>query len=78
MYSVYNLDASELDENFWKGIKKQCAGKHIEITVETLDDNMDTTEFLLSDPENKKQLLKSIKNVEERKNLVEVSWDDIK
>lgn len=67
MYSVYRLNANELNMNFIKGLKKIFKDKDIEIIISEYND----TEYLLKDPENKNRLLEAISNVDNRKNLVE-------
>jgi antitoxin YefM len=46
--------------------------RQIEIVVSSVDE----TDYLLSNEANRSHLLRAIKNVEERKNLVEVNLED--
>jgi antitoxin YefM len=68
MYTTYHLNVNELNNNFIKSIKQLFKDKDIEITVSDFDE----TEYLLSSPENKKRLLESLDNVNNRRNLIEV------
>lgn len=74
METVFHLNARELDEKFLEGLKKLFEDKNIIISVEEI---VDTTDYLLSDPERKERLFKS---TEEAKNgeLIAVNLDDYK
>jgi antitoxin YefM len=69
MYSTYRVKANEINKNFWEGIKEMFKDREIEIVVQDVEDE---TEYLLKTDANKKHLLKAVKNVENRTNLVEV------
>ena len=71
MYTTFHIRANELDDNFLKGIKKIFKSKRISITVE---EDLDETDYLLSNPSNKKILEKSLKNAEAGR-LTEVNID---
>ena len=71
MYTTFHIRANELDDNFLKGIKKIFKSKRISITVE---EDLDETDYLLSNPSNKKILEKSLKNAETGR-LTEVNID---
>ncbi|HEY9809150.1 MAG TPA: hypothetical protein V6D13_07390 [Halomicronema sp.] len=73
MSTVYRLKASELDSNFLEEIKAAFGDKEIEIIVSQFDE----TEYLLQSEVNKTQLLKAIKNVKKKQNLVEVNLQDL-
>ena len=64
MVTSFHIKASELDENFIKGIKAIYKSKNISIIVE---EEQDTTEYLLSTEANRKHLSKSIKNTKKGK-----------
>jgi antitoxin YefM len=64
MYTSFHIKASELDENFLKGLKTMFKNKRIAITVE---EEMDETEYLLSTEANRKHLDDAIKNVKKGK-----------
>ena len=61
MYTSFHLKASELDENFLKSVKALFKSKTISIIIE---EEQDTTEYLLSTEANRKHLEESIKSKE--------------
>jgi hypothetical protein len=64
MYTVYKINADELNENFIASIKAQFQHKDIEIAIcETAQAEQDETDYLLRDPANKARLLEAIDNV---------------
>ncbi len=69
MYTIYQLDAGELDEAFLEALRTLFHGKRIEITVAELDE----TEYLLRSEANRERLLAAINNVENGRDLVETS-----
>jgi hypothetical protein len=64
MVTSIHIKASELDEKFIKGIKAIYKSKKISITIE---EEQDTTEYLLSTEANRKHLEKAVKNVKKGK-----------
>ena len=61
MQSTFTLRKDELNMDFLKGLKKMFSGKILNITVsDNKTDEQDETEYLLSNPEIKARLLKSI------------------
>lgn len=61
MQSTFTLRKDELNMDFLKGLKKMFSGKILNITVsDNKTDEQDETEYLLSNPETKARLLKSI------------------
>ncbi len=73
----YTLPADELNEAFLAKLRKSFSGKKVEITVTELDE-ADETDYLLRSHINREQLLRSIKDVEEGKNLIEVDMNSFK
>ena len=79
MQSVYRVNASELDDRFLESLKALFGDRQIEIVVSSVDE----TDYLLNNeanrwqslPERESHLLRAIKNVERRKNLVEVNLE---
>lgn len=74
METTFHLNANELNTDFLEAVKKLFGGKDIIISVTS---EADTTEYLLSDPERKQMLLKSIQEVEAEK-LISVNLDDFR
>ena len=72
MQSVYRVNASELDDRFLESLKALFGDRQIEIVVSSVDE----TDYLLGNEANRSHLLRAIKNIEERKNLVEVNLED--
>jgi antitoxin YefM len=60
MHTIYQSNANELDESLVESIKTLYKDKEIEITVAEIDE----TEYLLRNPENRAQLLRAIERVE--------------
>jgi antitoxin YefM len=73
MSTVYRLKASELDRNFLEKIKALFGDKEIKIVVTEFDE----TEYLLNSENNKNRLLRSVENIKEAQNLVEVNLQDL-
>ncbi|OGU40284.1 MAG: hypothetical protein A2X61_09780 [Ignavibacteria bacterium GWB2_35_12] len=68
MLTSYTINADELPGNFVDIVKESYKGKKIEITISEYNE----TDYLLQSPKNREILLKSVKNINSRKNLVEV------
>lgn len=63
MYTVYRLNADELDAQFLKALKALFKNKEIEIAVcETEQSAEDETAYLLRSPANRQRLLKAIES----------------
>ncbi len=73
MYTSFHIKANELDEKFLKSIKTLFKSKEIFITIE---DEPDTTEYLLSTEANRKHLKKSLTEAKKGK-LVKVNLDKL-
>ena len=74
MLTTYKLKASEIDQSVIKTIQDLFKDKEIEIIVHEVEDD---TEYLLKSSKNKAHLLDAIANVEQGKNLKEVSVSDL-
>ena len=66
MYTIYRLNADELDGKFIDSLKSAFGHKQIEITVSEADE----TDYLLRSPVNREHLLKAVGDVEAGLNLV--------
>lgn len=73
MYTSFIVKANELDEKFLKSIKTLFKSKTISITIE---DEPDTTEYLLSTEANRKHLKESLAEAKKGK-LVKVNLDKL-
>ena len=74
MYSTYKLNADELTNDILNSIKSAYQHKEIEIIVQDIQDE---TEYLLSTEANKEHLLKSIKEISNKDNLVSVKLEEL-
>ena len=74
MYTIYRLNADELDGRFLRALKAMFKNKEIEIVVcEAAQSEEDETAYLLKSPANRERLLKAIENVAQDRNLVTVN-----
>ena len=77
MYTLYKLNADELDDRFLESLKAQFQHKAIEISVcEAEQSSEDETVYLLKSPANRDRLLTAIANVEAGNNLTNVDLTD--
>ncbi|MCX7110767.1 MAG: hypothetical protein NTX45_11690 [Proteobacteria bacterium] len=77
MYTLYKLNADELDSRFLESLKAQFQHKFIEIAVCEADQTSeDETAYLMKSPANREHLLAAIANVESGQNLIEVDPAD--
>ncbi len=76
MDTLVRTNADELNSSLIDFIKSSFKGKRIAVHI--YEDEMDETEYLLSDPQHKKELLQSIKEVEEGKNMKVYTIEDLK
>ncbi|MEI8133610.1 MAG: hypothetical protein WCH46_00870 [bacterium] len=76
MTTTFRVHASELDQDFFERLKAMFNGKEIEIIVHEKHD-MDETDYLLSDPENRTHILDSHARVGRREGLVEVDINSL-
>jgi antitoxin YefM len=66
MYTIYRLNADELDSKFIETLKSTFGHKQIEIAVSETDE----TDYLLRSPKNREHLLKAVTDVEAERNIV--------
>ncbi len=64
MQITFTLRKDELNMDFLKGLKKMFSGKTLNMTVSDNKDEIDETEYLLSNPVNKQMLLDGIAAIE--------------
>ncbi|MDD5035971.1 MAG: hypothetical protein PHE55_14570 [Methylococcaceae bacterium] len=77
MYTLYKLNADDLDERFLESLKAQFQHKTIEISVCEADQSSeDETIYLLKSPANRERLLKAIANAESGHDLISVDTSD--
>jgi antitoxin YefM len=71
MYTVFHVNANELDDEFLASLKNLFRDKEIEIVISEVDE----TAYLLKTEANRERLLNAIVNIETKQNLVEVPAD---
>jgi antitoxin YefM len=74
MYSTYRLKADELTNDILNAIKSAYQNKEIEIIVQDIQDE---TEYLLCSDANKEHLLKAVKDINNKENLVNIKMEDL-
>jgi antitoxin YefM len=78
MYTVYRMNARELDNRFLRTLKTMFKDKDLEIVVcEAAQSEEDETAYLLRSPANRERLLKAIENIAQDRNLVTINIDDL-
>ena len=73
METIFKLKATELDRSFIESVKNLFKDREIEISIKPTQDE---TDYLLSTPANRKQLLEAIKEVKKNKNLIRFSGNE--
>ena len=73
MYTVYHLNANELDAQFLEALRTLFKDKNIEIIVNEVDE----TAYLFQSEANRQRLLQAMDNVEQQQELVEVALDTL-
>jgi antitoxin YefM len=76
MVSTFQINETELDHNFVKALKSMFKNRNLTLTIEA--EEVDTTEYLLSNTTNKERLLKAVENAKQRKNLVKIDLEQLK
>ena len=74
MDTLLRAKVDEINASLIDFIKANFKGR---IALHIYEDEMDETEYLLSDPEHKKKLLQTIEEVEKGKNMVTYTMEDI-
>ncbi len=78
MYTIYRLNANELDSRFIRALKAMFKNKQVEIAVcDVSDIEEDETAYLLKSPANRAHLLKAIENVDHHRNLVSINLEEL-
>lgn len=78
MYTLYKINANELDSRFIRALKAIFKDKNIEIVVsEAVEGEEDETAYLLKTPANRERLLRAIENVTHNRNLITVELDEL-
>lgn len=75
MDTLLKLKAEELNMTLIDFIKASFKGK--KIAVHIYEDEMDETEYLMSDPITRQRLLESIENVKHKRNITEYTMEEI-
>ncbi len=68
MYTVYRLNANELNVEFVEALRALFHVKEIEIMVSEIDE----TAYLFQSEANKRRLLRAVQNINSQQNLVDV------
>jgi antitoxin YefM len=78
MYTIYRLNANDLDSRFLRALKALFKNKEIEIAIcEAAEIEEDETAYLLKSPANRERLLQALENVAHDRNLVTVNVDEL-
>ncbi|MDM8547904.1 hypothetical protein QUF61_15555 [Candidatus Venteria ishoeyi] len=78
MYSIYKMQADELNKDFLDTLKTLFKHKQIEIVIseaEQVEEN--ETNYLLHNANNCEHLMKALENIAQKKNLVSFDIDDL-
>lgn len=76
MDTLVRLNADELNQSLIDFIKASFKGKRIAVHI--YEDEMDETEYLLSDPVHKEKLLETVEEVNQQKDLKVYTLDELK
>ena len=77
MDTLIRLEADELNNSLVDFIKSTFRGRKIAVHIYE-EEEMDETEYLLSDPVHKQKLLETIEEVNQQKELKVYTIDDLK
>jgi len=76
MDTLIRLEAEELNNSLVDFIKSTFKGKKISVHIYA-DEDMDETEYILSDPIARKRILEAVENVNQQRNMHEYSLEEI-
>ena len=74
MYATYTFKKDELNYEFLDNLKKLIPGDEVHLSVESYDE----TEYLMRTPANREILLNRIKDIEDGKELVRITNEELK
>lgn len=77
MDTLIRLEADQLNNTLVDFIKSTFKGKRIAVHIYA-DEEMDETEYLLSDPTHRQKLLETVKEINQKKDLKVYTIDDLK
>jgi antitoxin YefM len=75
MDTLLRMEAEEINESFIQFIRQSFKGKRIALHI--YEETQDETDYLLSNPENKRRLLQSAEDVKNNISLKEISLSDM-
>jgi antitoxin YefM len=75
MGTLLRMEAEEINESFIQFIRQSFKGKRIALHI--YEETQDETDYLLSNPENKRRLLQSAEDVKNNISLKEISLSDM-
>jgi hypothetical protein len=74
MDAIYHLKPNELNADFFKVLQDTFMGKEIAVTVSEISG---TTEYLLSNEENRRRLLKALDDVKNERNVHTMTLEEM-
>jgi len=78
MYTLYKMNAEDIDNSFLKSLKAMFGNKEIEIVVCEAEQSEEIeTAYLLKSSANRDHLLRAIDNVAHEQNLVTVKLNEL-
>lgn len=77
MQAVIKINVDELTTEFVENLRKLFAGKAVEIKVDTEEEEMDATEFIMSKPAYAAELLRRINEYERTGEAITVQPEDL-
>lgn len=75
MDTLVRTTADELDESLVSFIKSSFKGKRIAVHI--YEDEMDETDYLLSDPVHNRKILKTVEEIRSKEGLMVYSMDEL-